>query len=286
VNDSSSEAGIHMPDAGAAAAIAKVFVRARREGEALGAFPGAIPATLENAYRCQDQAIRDWPDTIAGWKVGYIAPAQREAGGDERLVGPVFTRNVRHADTHSVVEFPVFAGGFAAVEAEFVFRLGADAPAGKTHWSDDEAAALVAELHIGIETAGSPLATINALGPCVVVSDFGNNAGLILGPRITDWRSFPEFALACVTFVDGRRVGEGSAAAVAGGLRASLAFALSRCARNGRALRAGDLVTTGAVTGIHEITSGQDALADFGALGTIRCRAVEARAFAHARNGA
>src|SRR4051812_30358059 len=78
VNDSSSEAGTHMPDAGAAAAIAAAFVRARRDGEALGAFPGTIPPTLEHAYRCQDRAIRAWPDTIAGWKVGYIAPAQRE----------------------------------------------------------------------------------------------------------------------------------------------------------------------------------------------------------------
>jgi 2-keto-4-pentenoate hydratase len=43
---------------------------------------------------------------------------------------------------------------------------------------------------------------------------------------------------------------------------------------------AGDLVTTGAVTGIHDIVGGQEALADFGTLGAIRCRAVDARTIA------
>ncbi len=83
---------------------------------------------------------------------------------------------------------PVFAGGFAAVEAEYVFRLGAmrrpTSSTGPTtrrrRWS--------AALHVGVEPASSPLATINDLGPAVVVSDFGNNAGLMLGPEIADWR--------------------------------------------------------------------------------------------------
>ena len=46
----------------------------------------------------------------------------------------------------------------------------ADAPAGKLDWTPAEAAALPAALAIGLEIASSPLATINALGPRVVVS--------------------------------------------------------------------------------------------------------------------
>ena len=51
-------------------------------------------------------------------------------------------------------------------------------------WTDAEAADMVGALHIGVEPASSPLATINELGPAVVVSDFGNNAGLLLGPEV------------------------------------------------------------------------------------------------------
>jgi 2-keto-4-pentenoate hydratase len=264
-------------------AIARQFVQARRAGTAIGDFPGAIPSTLDYAYRIQDAAIRRWPDSIIGWKVGYIAPELREPAGDERLVGPIFAGQLQLAEPGVSLDFPVFASGFAAVEAELVFRLGADAPADKIHWTLDEAAALAADLHIGIETAGSPLATINELGPRVVVSDFGNNAGMLLGPKIPDWRATRVLSLECASFVDDREVGVGSVETLAGGPLAALAFALSRCGRNDRPLRAGQLVTTGAVTGIHDIVAGQSARVDFGAYGSLCCRAVDAREFARAR---
>jgi len=273
------------PDPGntaGATAIAAQFVRARSEGVALAEFPGTIPATLEAAYRVQEAAIVLLPDAIVGWKVGYIAPELREPGGDERLVGPIFARRLS-SDFVGTVEFPVFAGGFAAVEAELAFRLRADAPRGQTQWTVDEALALAGDLHVGIETAGSPLRTINDLGPRVVVSDFGNNAGMLLGPAIEGWRTLPAPLLSCQTYVDGRLVGEVLVDTLATGPLVALAFALSRCARNGRPLRAGDIVTTGALTGIHEIAAGQRAHVDFGAFGRIDCRAVDARSWAQAR---
>ena len=257
-------------------AIAARFVQARRAGQALPGFPGAVPQDLAAGYACQDAAIALWPDRIAGWKVGYIAPDRRDGSGDDRLVGPIFSGAVWPQAAGGTEDVPVFVGGFAAVEAEYVFRLGADAPAGKTLWTADQALALVAALHIGIETAGSPLATINELGPSVVVSDFGNNAGLVLGPEIADWRRRPDSSLTCETFIDDRSVGRGGAASVPGGLGAALAFALGRCARRGQPLRAGMLVTTGAATGIHDILAGQQARISFGAAGELPCRAVPA----------
>lgn len=256
-------------------AISAAFVAARLAGRSLPGFPGAIPADLATGYACQDAAIARWPDEVAGWKVGYIGLDRRDGSGDDRLVGPIFSRAV-WADRGESVDFPVFVGGFAAVEAEYIFRLGTDAAAHQTSWTPTQAVDLIAALHIGIETAGSPLATINVLGPTVVVSDFGNNAGLILGPEIPGWRDIPEADLACETFIDGVSVGRGGAASVPGGLLAAFAFALGRCARRGIRLRAGQLVTTGAATGIHDIRAGQRARIHFGRWGDIHCRAVAA----------
>lgn len=259
-------------------AIATAFVAARLAGRSLPGFPGTPPPDLATAYLVQDAAIGLWPDQVVGWKVGYIAPGRRDVSGDDRLVGPIFSRAVWPATTGACLDVPVFAGGFAAVEAEYVFRLGADADPARLRWSVDEALALVAALHIGIETAGSPLATINVLGPSVVVSDFGNNAGLLLGPEIPDWRAVQEAQLACETFVDEVSVGRGGAGSVPGGLGAALAFTLGRCARRRMPLRAGMLVTTGAATGIHDILPGQQARIHFGPHGELRCRAVVAQA--------
>jgi 2-keto-4-pentenoate hydratase len=112
----------------------------------------------------------------------------------------------------------------------------------------------------------------------VVASDFGNNAGLILGTEIPDWQRQPGRAMNCETWIEGQCVGRGGAHGVPGGLLAALAFALGRCARRGLALRAGAWVTTGAATGIHDIALGQHARIDFGPWGEIRCRAVAAQA--------
>lgn len=259
-------------------AIAARFVHARRAAEALAAFPGPIPRDLATGYAVQDRAIARWPDTLVGWKVGYIAPERRDASGEERLIGPVFREGLRLAGRDEV-PFPVFDGGFAAVEAEYVFRIARDAPPDRHAWTAEQARELVDALHVGVETAGSPLASINVLGPSVVVSDFGNNAGLILGAAIADWRTRDDASLHCRVAIDGKTVGTGVAANLVGGPLGALAFALGRCARRGLPLKAGMLVTTGAATGIHDIRAGQSARIGFAGDGEIACRAVPARAF-------
>ena len=237
--------------------IVEAFLRARRDGAALPGFPGAIPDTLVDAYAVQDAAIAGWGDEVVGWKVGFIAAEKRDVSGDDRLLGPVFRRNLQQAGDG--LRIAVFAGGFGAIEAEYVLRLDADAPADKTEWTPDEAAALPATLFIGLEVASSPLATINLLGPRVVVSDFGNNNGLVVGAEIPQWTSLSDADLRVESQIDDVVVGTGGASTLPGGLRQAFAFALSRSARRGRPLKRGELVATGNATGIHDILPGQRA---------------------------
>ena len=257
--------------------VAQQFVQARLEARCLADFPGTLPASLEEAYAYQAQAIDLWPDTVAGWKIGRIQPPWLERLGESRLVGPIFRRGIRAIVAGEPTDFPVFPGGFAAVEAEFIFRLAADPPADRLRWTIPEASSLDSALHIGVECAGSPLASINDQGPLAIVSDFGNNAGLLLGPEVADWRARGFAALTTATFVDGTSVGRGGAASLPGGPLAGLAFALECCARLGRQLRKGDLVSSGATTGVHEIRAGQSARVRFDGCGELLCRAVPAR---------
>jgi len=247
--------------------IVDAFGHARRNGAALPDFPGVIPETLVDAYAVQDAAIAAWPDAVVGWKVGYIAAERRDASGDDRLLGPIFRRNLQQAG--QATRIAVFAGGFGAIEAEYVLRLDADAPADKLDWTPDEAAAHPATLFIGLEVASSPLATINVLGPRVVISDFGNNNGLVVGDEIADWAGLDEVRLRVESRIDGAVVGSGGATTLPGGLRAAFAFALARSARRGRPLRRGELIATGNATGIHEIAPGQRAEVIFDGHGTI-----------------
>jgi 2-keto-4-pentenoate hydratase len=157
------------------------------------------------------------------------------------------------------------------VEAEYIYRMGEDAPAGKTDWTPEAALALVEDELVGVEFAGSPLASINILGPRVVAADFGNNAGLILGRTIPDWRIRTDDWPPCEAWVDGKLVGRGAPSSLPGGPATSLAFLMNAVAARGRPLKRGQLVTTGAASGIHDIEAGQTARITFGDLDEIRC---------------
>lgn len=254
--------------------VAAAFVKARQSAGSMTQYPGAPPQTLDAAYLCQDEAIELWDDSIAGWKVGWIPEPLSSKFGAQRLVGPIFSRGIRRSGDAATIDAPVFAHGFAAVEAEFVIELAEDAPAAVTEWTAETARGLVKTLYIGIEIASSPLRNINDFGPAVVASDFGNNAGLLLGAEITDWQTRSLESMSCETRIDGAVVGRGSAAAVSGGPLSALAFALRVNACRGRPLRAGDFVSTGAATGVHSIAAGQLAEATFAGIGSLRCRAV------------
>ena len=268
-----SSAVLHGLPSDGAEMIAEQFVRARLAGQSLPQFPGTVPTTLADAYRCQELAIERFPDRIVGWKVARIPPAFAQQFPEERLVGPVFSRNLHIAHVGQIVDFPVIEGGFGAVEAEIVLRVNEDAPAHKKTWSIDEAAELVRSFHLGVETAVSPLATLNDLGPGAVVSDLGNNWGVIVGASIGEWRSIEE--IVALTFIDDGFVGRGTAFVRQGALGA-LAFALSKCAQRGRPLRAGDYISTGAITGVHDIRNGQQSRLVFEGCGEVECRAVRA----------
>lgn len=267
MNNATAHPSSHATPSDDTSGIVDAFLDARRNGRSLPDFPGVIPDDLESAYAMQDQAIARWADPVVGWKVGYIAAEKRDASGDDRLLGPVFRSRLQQADTATA--FEIFDGGFGAIEAEYVLRLDADAPADRTDWTPEDAAALPSTLFIGLEVASSPLATINQLGPRVVVSDFGNNNGLVVGAEIPDWRSHDEAALTAESWIDDARVGSGGATTLPGGLRAAIAFALGRSARRGRPLKAGDLIATGNATGIHEILPGQRARVVFAGFGEI-----------------
>jgi 2-keto-4-pentenoate hydratase len=251
--------------------IAEQFVRARLAGQSFPQYPGSVPATLADAYSVQEFAIKKFPDPIVGWKVARIGAQWTKQYPEERLVGPVFQRNLHSARSGEVVDFPVFQGGFAAVEAEIVLRVNEDAPANKANWTIDEAAEIVRSFHLGVETAGSPLPTLNELGPGAIIGDFGNNWGVIVGPMVGEWRSIQE--IVALTFIEDALCGLGTAFIRQGALGA-LAFALNKCAEHGRPLRAGDVISTGAITGVHDIKVGQRSRLVFEGCGEIECCAV------------
>jgi 2-keto-4-pentenoate hydratase len=248
--------------------ISAAFVDARQAALGLSAYPGKLPATLAEGYAVQDVSIARWPDVVGGWKIGLVPPAFRGSVGAERLVGPIFSDLIRGHVDGEVHTMPVFADGFAAIEAEFIFVLAEAVPVG-TEITPELARRVAGKLHVGVEIASSPFPGINELGPICVVTDFGNNFGLIVGPEVTDWQSRSWSDMPASVTINGTRVGATTAASLPGGPIGALEFTLRLMQTRGIALEAGSHISTGAVTGVHEAHAADNSRVDFGPWGEI-----------------
>ncbi|GAA4038083.1 2-keto-4-pentenoate hydratase [Sphingomonas rosea] len=257
--------------------VAQAFVVARRNATALDRYPGSPPVDLPSAYDIQDHAIAIDGRPVAGWKVGRIFPPDSERLGAERLVGPIFADQIFRVAPGEEPAMPVFAGGFAAAEAEILVRVG---PSRDGHVPHDDAGVrtIVEEVCLGIEIASSPYPRINADGPPVTASDFGNNAGLVIGQPLAGWSERDLNAITAVSLVNDREVGRGSVATMLDGPYGAVRFLLAHLRDRGIAAPASLWVSTGAVTGVHPVEPGDHFRASFEGLGDTCCRIVAASA--------
>ncbi len=254
-----------------AKAVAGAFVNARRAGQSLSEYPGATPDTLNEAYAVQDAAIPLFGGTVSGWKVGRINSPWFEKLGTTRLSGPIFSQSVQAVADGEAASGLIFKEGFGAAEAEFVYRVGTVPVAGQTIFSIEDAAGMIDAVFCGFEIASSPFSGINALGPLVTISDFGNNNGLLLGPEVPDWKNSGIEEWEVSTLIDGSPVGAGKAKAFPDGPMESVRFLIENLVRRGHAVTPGLLISSGAVSGVHEVSAGQSVESRFGDFCTMRC---------------
>jgi len=251
-----------------AESIARAFVEARHAGAALPDYPGRPPETLDEAYRIQERAIDLHGRPIAGWKVGRIADPLVSALGSNRLAGPIFADSVVEAGEVPPV-MPVFGDGFAAAEAEFLLRIGGLPEPGQAIASNEDAAALIDAVRIGIEIASSPFPGINDLGPPVTVSDFGNNNGLVLGAAIPIDAPLLDWPVSLL--IDGVEAGSATAASMLDGPFGAARFLFGLAAERPLPLAVGQWISSGAITGVHQVRPGAAIEARFGDAYSVRC---------------
>lgn len=249
--------------------ISSAFLAARRAAIALEAYPGDVPASLEEAYAVQALSAANWGEPIAGYKVGGIGPQWREQYPSSWLAGPVFSSLVFNAKTGDRVDIPVFEGGFAAYEPELLMKLKNVSSITSEIKTIEEAKTYVSNLHIGAEIASSPLATLNELGPGSIISDFGNQAGVVIGPEIdVSWLGrFDDIHV--TTTIDGEIIGKKSPGKGENGPLGALRFLLNHLMTHAPEGGIPETIwlSSGAITGVHKSRNGTLGHIDYGDLG-------------------
>ncbi|MFZ1741745.1 MAG: 2-keto-4-pentenoate hydratase [Pontixanthobacter sp.] len=249
------------------AVIAQAFVDARRSGGSIHEFPGTRPTKLVDAYKIQDHSLSIWDRSVGGWKVGKISPSGEAQLGANRLIGPVFEDMIFHQEGEAIA-MPVFAKGFAAAEAEFMLRISPTEGRALPR-TNEEALSWVDQIRIGIEIASSPYSNINLDGPCVTIADHGNNAGLVLGPKVdrSVWPKLDDIQVK--TIIDGTQVGQATTASMLDGPFGAVRFLLTNLNERGIAPQSDWWISTGAITGVHEAKVGAKIECQFEGLGSV-----------------
>ncbi len=248
--------------------ISDTLVGARRSRSILPSFPGELPHGLDEAYRVQDRSIGLWDEDLVAWKVGGIPPHLRSVLGQDWVTGPIYRNRQKIAEDASV-EMPVFEGGFAAVEAEIILEFGDTSDLNPSQVTPDTIGDWISACYIGVEIASSPMPDINVIGPLAVISDFGNNHGMIVGSQIENWSPRSLSDIQVKTFVEGACVGEATPPLPPAGPMGAAAFLVQNLSRRGRSIPSGLRVSSGALTGIHDVIVGQRSKVTFGGLGEI-----------------
>ena len=258
--------------------VAAELVAARSEGRSLTGFPGAVPASMAEAYQIQQLAMSRWQDSVVGWKIGSSprpgAPREIRTPGRSHLAQTVLRQpgSPGPSPSRSASSPPN-----RAVEAELIIRLEQDLPV--TTPAGRPTMRLPAAAAAGRHRGGQPHdPNINALGPTVIAADFGNNNGLVLARSLPNhWVELRSACLPRQRSTRGRRI------------RREPARRDSSCAGNcpeyphhrGQAVRAGMVFATGAITGIHEIGPGQRCRVDVEGGRSVELRTAHARTMPH-----
>jgi 2-keto-4-pentenoate hydratase len=246
---------------------ARSILEARRSGALLDALPSDDqPRSLEEGYAIQKALTAQWPDRIAGWKVGATSKeVQTLLEVSEPIYGPVFQGQV----FPSPAAVPARDFPHRLIESEFVFRFGKRLPGRPRPYSRGEILDAVDALIPAFEIISPRFTSFAGRPASHVVADFCANGGAVLGKACPQWREIDLSShLVCLS-INGAERQRGTGAIVLSNPLNVLDWFVNVFSRDGGTIEAGQFVMTGTVTGMHAPEPSHTAKADFGVLGTV-----------------
>ena len=248
--------------------IAAALWDARMRGETVELGAADRPSDTASAYTIQTIQTAESGAVQVGWKLGATnAPAIEMLKLDGAFAGPLLAP-FRSGNGASIA-LPTACA--PRLETEFLVKLANDVPARDRPYPAEEIAASVDYVAPSFEIVGCRLPGGFANGGLVIIADGAGNVAFVEGERGGgDWRSLDLAACELVVTVNGEEKARGAGSLLMwGDPLAAVGWLATHPLVAERGLRAGDVVMTGTCGGILPIAPGDEARADFGALGTV-----------------
>ena len=219
--------------------------------------------TEEEAYSVQDAVFAElWSGA---------RPAAWKAGGPSDKVEPT----AAPIPPEKLLRSPASVAGASmqmiGVEAEVAFRLAKDLPPRTRPYSERTIAAAVGEVLVTIELCDTRLANWKETSGLWKLADFQNNSALVAGSGTREWQKI-DFLKQEVEFRIGARIVKAKGAHSFGNPLRLLPWLVAHCAKRGLGLHAGDVITTGAWTGLEIAKPGDEVTAKFPGIGEATVR--------------
>ena len=246
----------------AVAKAAKLLVQAHRSRKPAQT-AGVTLRKESEAYRVQDEVFAQlWPGSrAAAWKAG--GPSDKV----EPTAAPIAPENLLRS--------PASVSGanmqMIGVEAEVAFRLAKDLPPRTRPYSERSVAAAVGEVLVAIELCDTRLANWKDSSGLWKLADFQNNGALVAGSGTKGWQKI-DFLQQEVEFRIGGKLARAKGAHSFGNPFRLLPWLAAHCAKRGFGLHAGDIITTGAWTGMEIAKPGDEVTAIFPGIGEATVR--------------
>lgn len=257
-----------MLDAQTRAALAAQLAEAERSRTPIAPLTDAHPdIDVVDAYEIQLINIRErvaGGAKVIGHKVGLSSAAmQQMMGVDEPDYGHLL-------DDMAVFEdVPVPAGRFLypRVEVEVGFILADDLPG--ANCTEDDVLAATAAFVPSIELIDTRI-TNWQIKLCDTIADNASSAGWVLGEQRVSPKDIDIRAIDAVLRRNGEVIAEGRSDAVLGNPVTAVAWLARKVESFGVRLRAGDVVLPGSCTRAIDARPGDEFVADFTGLGSVR----------------
>jgi 2-keto-4-pentenoate hydratase len=238
-----------------------------------GLEPRLVPPDEATAYRVAALVAEELGWKIGGWKIAAMKEAmQRALRTEQPIYGRVFAQFI--FESPATFEHRKLLNHIP--EVEYAARLGADLPPRAKAYTEAEVAAAVASLHPGLEIAECRFVH-DAAFPALpaILADGAGSGSIVYGPAIPDWRTADISGQEATLSVGGVVRRRGTARAALEHPVQPLTWLANELSRIGIGLKAGEMISTGTLTGMIASAAGHDYLCDFGPFGQVRATFTE-----------
>lgn len=228
------------------------------------------PDSTRQAYRVQAEMIaqlsKQNDSSVIGYKLACTAaPLMKLLGTD----GPFYGCLMKHSTYANDIALAAAEFTQRIVEPEFLLVMGKDLPASDEPFTANTILPFIGNLIPSIEIVDHRYADFTKVGVKALIADNAIHGISVLGKPVEKWKSIDLAAHGVNLWVNDDIRETGSGANVLGNPLNAAAWLANTFKAHGKALKQGDLITTGSATPTYQAVAGDRIRADFGSLGEV-----------------